>query len=145
MSPELTKTFVGVNIIVVPRLNQCCMLYLHGVMTMTRHSLQIKVKLVHLRREPKTVFTNYNFALGSASVNIVHQCEYLGLVINEFLDFNVTAKMVAKSASRALGLVIGKAKSFLCLMNVIPNCLMPLYNLSLIMVVSFGALSPSTA
>ena len=38
--------------------------------------------------------------------------KYLGLVINEFLDFNVTAKMVAKSTSRALSLVIGKCKGF---------------------------------
>ena len=32
-------------------------------------------------------------------------------MLNEFLDFNVTAKMVAQSASRALGLLIAKYKS----------------------------------
>lgn len=36
--------------------------------------------------------------------------KYLGLVLNEFLDYNVTAKSVALSANRALGLVIAKCK-----------------------------------
>ena len=35
---------------------------------------------------------------------------YLGIVMNEFLDFNVTAKIVAQSASRALGALIHKVK-----------------------------------
>jgi hypothetical protein len=32
------------------------------------------------------------------------------LLINEYLDFSTTAKMVAQSASRALGLLIVKCK-----------------------------------
>ena len=36
--------------------------------------------------------------------------KYLGLVINEFLDYNVTVRHVAQSATRALGLLISKFK-----------------------------------
>ena len=36
--------------------------------------------------------------------------KYLDLVLNEFLDYNITAKSVALSANRALGLVIAKCK-----------------------------------
>ena len=36
---------------------------------------------------------------------------YLELLLNEFLDFNVTARTVAQSASRALGLLIAKSKA----------------------------------
>ena len=34
----------------------------------------------------------------------------MGLTLNEFLDFNVTAKMVSQAASRTLGLLIAKYK-----------------------------------
>ena len=37
--------------------------------------------------------------------------KYLGLVLNEFLDLSVTAKFVAQSATRALGLLISKFES----------------------------------
>ena len=33
---------------------------------------------------------------------------YLGLTLTEHLDYNVTAKIVAQSASRALGFLIAK-------------------------------------
>ena len=36
--------------------------------------------------------------------------KYLGLVLDAYLDYSVTAKFVAQSASRALGLVIAKCK-----------------------------------
>ena len=36
---------------------------------------------------------------------------YLGLLLTEHLDFNVTVKSVAQSASRALGLLIGRYKN----------------------------------
>ena len=35
---------------------------------------------------------------------------YLGFILNEFLDFNLTAKIVAKSANMALGLVMSTCK-----------------------------------
>ena len=43
---------------------------------------------------------------------MVESYKYLGLILTEFLDFSKTAKAVAKSANRALGLIIAKAKYF---------------------------------
>ena len=41
----------------------------------------------------------------------MNQYNYLGLLPTEFLDLNIMASVVAKSASRALGLVKYKCKS----------------------------------
>ena len=41
-------------------------------------------------------------------MNIVEKFNYLGLVIAEFLDYNVMTKVAAKRASRALGILIAK-------------------------------------
>ncbi len=41
----------------------------------------------------------------------VEQYKYLGIVINEFNDYNVTAQFLADAAYRALGSVINKYKS----------------------------------
>ena len=46
------------------------------------------------------------------AIEIVSSYKYLGLVLNEFLDFQITAKVVSQSASRALGLLISKDKAF---------------------------------
>jgi len=43
-------------------------------------------------------------------IDIVDKFTYLGIVINEYLDYNVTDKTVAHSACRALGLLIAKCK-----------------------------------
>lgn len=45
-------------------------------------------------------------------MNIATRSEYayLGLVLNEFLDFSITAEAVDRSANRPLGLVIAKCK-----------------------------------
>ncbi len=37
--------------------------------------------------------------------------KYLGLVLNEFLDYGVTCKTIAQAASRALGLLVAKCKA----------------------------------
>jgi hypothetical protein len=51
-----------------------------------------------------------DFHIGDNTIEIVTKYNYLGLVITEFLDYNVMAKAVAMSASRALGLLIAKCK-----------------------------------
>ena len=43
-------------------------------------------------------------------MGITHQYNYLGLTLTEFLNYDIMASNVAKSASRALGLVIHKSK-----------------------------------
>ena len=45
-------------------------------------------------------------------MELVKQYKYLGLIFTEFLDLLTMAKTVAKSASRALGLLISKDKAF---------------------------------
>ncbi len=69
-----------------------------------------KTNVVHFRprSQQKTVFS---FTCGSDVISIVNKYIYLGLTLDEYLDFNVTARYVAQSASRALGLLIAKFKS----------------------------------
>ena len=43
-------------------------------------------------------------------LNVVTQYKYLGIVINEFIDYNVIAQILADAANRALGAVIYKYK-----------------------------------
>jgi hypothetical protein len=61
---------------------------------------------------------------------------YLGLVLNEHLDYHFTAKYVAKSAGRALGLVIAKAKH---LGGIDYNVFKQLYDSLVLAVISYGA------
>ncbi|XP_060597913.1 uncharacterized protein LOC132751716 [Ruditapes philippinarum] len=69
-----------------------------------------KSQIVHFR--PLSVCrTSFSFICGVHTLNIVDRYMYLGLMLQEHLDFNVTAKVVAQSASRALGLLIAKCKS----------------------------------
>ena len=69
-----------------------------------------KSNIMHFRSNsvPKI---NYNFRCGVQTLPITDRYTYLGITLNEFLDYNVTAKAVAQSASRALGLLTAKFKS----------------------------------
>ena len=46
------------------------------------------------------------FICGENALSIKSKYTYLGLVLNEFLDYNITAKVVAEAERRDLGLVI---------------------------------------
>ena len=69
-----------------------------------------KTQVVHYRNVsiPKTPFV---FTCGTSNLEVVSQYKYLGLIIDEFLDYNVTVKHISKHASRALGSIIAKYKS----------------------------------
>ncbi len=41
----------------------------------------------------------------------IEQYNYLGLVLNEFLDFNITAQVISDAANRAVGSIINKNKA----------------------------------
>ena len=71
-----------------------------------------KTKVVHFRPGPKTPCTSCNITYGNNRIQFVKQNRYLGLTLNEFLDFSVTSKYVAKAAHRALGLLIAKSKAY---------------------------------
>jgi hypothetical protein len=70
-----------------------------------------KSKIMHFRKGPKTTKSCFKFKLGKDVMDFVSEYKYLGLIITEFNDYNVTAKHIAKSAGRALGLLISKAKA----------------------------------
>ena len=77
-----------------------------------RNSMSInpsKSNVVHFR--PNSLQrVAFDFQCGQHAVSTAEKYTYLGITLNEFLDFNVTAKAVAQSASRALGLLIAKFK-----------------------------------
>ena len=56
--------------------------------------------------------TDFVFECGTNSLDFVSQYKYLRVMLNEPLDLSVMVKAVAKSASRALGLLIAKDKAF---------------------------------
>ena len=69
-----------------------------------------KSNIVHFRPccIPRTKFV---FKCGINDINLSESYVYLGLTLTEFLDYNVTAKIIAQSAGRALGLLIAKYKA----------------------------------
>ncbi|MEW8547938.1 MAG: reverse transcriptase family protein, partial [Candidatus Thiodiazotropha sp.] len=72
---------------------------------------QKKSNIIHFR--PTNVMqTNFNFKCGDKALELVTQYVYLGLLLTEHMDYESMAKHVAKSANRALGLVIAKSKAF---------------------------------
>ena len=54
--------------------------------------------------------TAVQFMIGMRSLDVVDHYTYIGLLLTEFLDYDMLAKTVAKSAHRALGLLIAKSK-----------------------------------
>ncbi|XP_063415978.1 uncharacterized protein LOC134697626 [Mytilus trossulus] len=68
-----------------------------------------KSKIMHFRN-PAVLQTKCIFSIGGNSIECVKCYQYLGLLLTEYLDYQLMAKAVAKSASRALGLLIVKSK-----------------------------------
>ena len=69
-----------------------------------------KTNVVHFRprSKPQTIF---EFKCGGSDIIIKNKYVYLGLGLDEYFNYNVTASFVAQSASRALGLLISKYKT----------------------------------
>ena len=70
--------------------------------------------MVHFRL-PSVRRTSFPFTCCSKPVECTDRYKYLGLALNEFLDYSITAKYAAQSASRALGLLISKFKMLGCM------------------------------
>ena len=70
-----------------------------------------KTKIMHFRKtsRPRTLC---EFQCGNDVIEIVTAQKYLGLHLNEHLDFNYTTKKVAQSATRCFGLLVAKFKHF---------------------------------
>ena len=69
----------------------------------------IKYKAMHFRR-CRSARTNFVFECSTDSLDFVSQYKYLGVMLKKHFDLSVMIKAVAKSASRALELVIEKHK-----------------------------------
>ena len=64
-----------------------------------------KTKVVHFRKS-NTDRTEFNFKLGNNDIEIRGNYKYLGVVLNEYLDFTETGNMLSESAGRAFSSLI---------------------------------------
>ena len=94
-----------------------------------------KSNIVHFRN-PSVTRSNFVFKVNDDSLGYVSQYKYLGLVLTEHLDYAVTAKIVAQSANRALGLLIAKSKAFSGLQY---EPYTKLYDAIVVPIISYGA------
>ena len=62
---------------------------------------------MHIRK-PRKRKTNFRFMFGDKPVNFCNDYKYLGITINEFLNFEKTTDELSDSAGRALGAIITK-------------------------------------
>ena len=70
-----------------------------------------KSNIVHFRN-PSEPQSDTVFTVNDENILYTMQYKYLGIVLSEHLDYAITAKNVAQSANRALGLLIAKSKAF---------------------------------
>ena len=71
--------------------------------------MSTKLKLSILENN-NVLATNKVFMSGYKAIDLCFQYKYLGLMLEEHINFEVTAKHVSKSAQKALGLLIDKNK-----------------------------------
>lgn len=94
-----------------------------------------KSKVIHFRPQRITK-TDTQFMCGEYLLETVSQYKYLGVYLTEHLDFSVMTKIVSQSASRALGLLISKDKSF----GGMPfNCFMRCYDACVQATINYSA------
>ena len=94
-----------------------------------------KTEVVHFRKKGKNV-TEANFIYGNTRLNVNSKYKYLGLVLNENLDFQVTANVLAEAGGRALGAIKNKLKS---LKDCGYNSFMNLYSTGVQPILNYGA------
>lgn len=96
---------------------------------------QEKSKVIHFR--PNSVRkTVSGFHIGEKAIEVETQYVYLGLLLTEYMDYNIMAKNVSKAASRALGLVISRYKA----LGGLPfNSFTKLYDSLVYSTISYGA------
>ncbi len=69
-----------------------------------------KTKIMHFRPVEREK-TDFDFTIDGVTLDIVCQYKYLGILLEEHLDFSKTAEMLAGAAGRALGGIINKVKA----------------------------------
>ncbi len=70
-----------------------------------------KTKVVHYRK-PNVNRTKVCFTWEGSQIGVVSGYKYLGVFLDEFLDFNVHCEAIHNSAGRALGAIISKFSYF---------------------------------
>ena len=66
---------------------------------------------MHFRNKGKAC-SNFEFKIGDQLLQYTSVYRYLGVHLNEHLDFAVSAEILAKAGGRALGAVISKIHSY---------------------------------
>ncbi len=89
-----------------------------------------KTKVMHFRPVDSNR-TNFDFNVNGVSLEIVEQYKYLGILLQENLDFTKTAEMLSGAAGRALGSIINKVKAnkdlgYNTFTTLIDRCVMPI-------------------
>ncbi len=104
---------------------------LHSWCLRWRLSVNIgKTKVMHFR--PKTSpLTKIVFKYNNLPIECVSEYKYLGVLMDEHMDFSKTANLLANSAGRALGAVINKIRlnkdvGFNSFTTLIDNCVIPI-------------------
>ena len=70
-----------------------------------------KSQIVHFRKKRKKR-SDFSFSVGPTQLKIVDQYKYLGITLNENLDYKVCAQELADAGGRALGSLITKFKPY---------------------------------
>ena len=88
-----------------------------------------KSNVIHFRKK-RVKQSNVKFQLGEKCLEYASHYKYLGIHINEFMDYSFTAEQLSESASRALGSIIYRYKSypemgFSTFTKLYENCVIP--------------------
>ena len=110
-SLEVTSLFYADDLVIMAETNenlQSLLNILHKWCQQWRMSINIgKTKVIHFRNKTQ-VRSNFTFKVGNANIEMTDKYKYLGLILDEHLDFSNTASFIAGSAGRALGAVCTK-------------------------------------
>ena len=91
---------------------QCMLSTLHTWCESWRlHINTSKTKIVHFRHKSQPR-TSFNFKCGPSELEVVPSYKYLGVWLDEHLDYQNCVNALSESARKALGLLIAKSKQF---------------------------------
>ncbi len=93
-----------------------------------------KTKAMHFRNRNESI-TNFVFRINNLPIECVTEYKYLGIIMDQFMNFDKTAEMLSSSAGRALGAIINKVRvnkdlGFNSFSTLIKNCVYPILQYS---------------
>ncbi len=93
-----------------------------------------KTKIMHFRNKNVPV-TDHVFMINNLPLECVNEYKYLGIIMDQFMNFDKTAEMLSSSAGRALGAIINKVRvnkdlGFNSYTTLIENCVSPILQYS---------------